>query len=54
MSIAQDWLGAGGLLSQRLVDFQARDEQLQMAEAVESALADDATLIVEAGRVSPS
>jgi ATP-dependent DNA helicase DinG len=49
VSIAQDWLGAGGLLSQRLVDFQARDEQLQMAEAVESALADDATLIVEAG-----
>ncbi|WP_043110226.1 ATP-dependent DNA helicase [Polycyclovorans algicola] len=49
MSIAQDWLGAGGLLSQRLVDFQPRVEQLQMAEAVEAALADDATLIVEAG-----
>lgn len=49
MSIAQHWLGAGGLLSQRLSDFQPRDEQLQMAEAVETALADGATLVVEAG-----
>lgn len=49
MSVARQWLGPDGLLRQRIAGFQPRPEQIEMAEAVSSALADDATLVVEAG-----
>lgn len=42
-------LGAGGPLARSLVDFQPRDEQVRMAEAVARTLGDGGTLVVEAG-----
>src|SRR5450755_976500 len=46
---AQQFCGKKGLLSQWHPNFEFREGQLQMAEAVESALADKKHLIVEAG-----
>ena len=42
-------LGAGGLLEQRLPGFQVRDQQIGMAEAVGSAIEEQALLLTEAG-----
>ncbi len=49
MSASRDWLGANGLLSQRLPGFAPRAAQQAMSEAVEAALAAPHTLVVEAG-----
>lgn len=49
MSISRDWLGPEGLLADRLPDFTPRAAQQAMAEAVEQALAEGETLLVEAG-----
>lgn len=49
MSIARDWLGPAGLLADRLPDFVPRQAQQAMAEAVEQALSEGETLLVEAG-----
>jgi ATP-dependent DNA helicase DinG len=46
---ARQFFGKKGLLSQWHPNFEYRDGQLQMAEGVESALADKKHLIVEAG-----
>jgi len=46
----REMLGAGGAIAARLgVDFESRPQQLEMAEAVESALASRGHLMVEAG-----
>lgn len=42
-------LGTTGRIADRLPDYESRPEQLQMAEAVERAIADESHLIVEAG-----
>lgn len=42
-------LAAGGPIARRLPDFEARPQQLQLARAVEQALADKRHLIAEAG-----
>ena len=42
-------LSAGGRISERLQDFELRPQQLKMAEAVQSAIADRNHLMVEAG-----
>ena len=44
-----DVLGAGGTLSRVLEGFEPRDEQIELAEAVEAALADRLPLLAEAG-----
>jgi len=41
--------GAGGALARRLAGFEARGEQVRMAEAAQRALADGGHLVVEAG-----
>jgi len=46
---ARDILSPGGLISQHLVGYEHRAEQLDMAEAVERAFTDCEHLIVEAG-----
>jgi ATP-dependent DNA helicase DinG len=43
------WLGPGGLFARGMPDYAPRDAQLAMAHAVEKALRDDGTLLVEAG-----
>jgi ATP-dependent DNA helicase DinG len=43
------WLGTRGRLARALPGYEARPAQLAMAEAVERALRDDSTLLVEAG-----
>jgi ATP-dependent DNA helicase DinG len=45
----RDLLGAGGALSRALSAYEPRREQVEMAEAVEHALARDGRLLVEAG-----
>ena len=42
-------LGEGGLISRRLASYEARDEQLQMANAVSRAISEQRHLVVEAG-----
>lgn len=49
MKKVQADFGEGGTLAQKLPNFEVRDQQLQMAQAVEDALEDDAHLFVEAG-----
>ncbi|MCA9064970.1 MAG: DEAD/DEAH box helicase, partial [Planctomycetaceae bacterium] len=46
---AMDVLGAGGVIARRLKDYEPRDEQLQMATAVEAAVRGNHHLIAEAG-----
>ena len=48
-SLVERSLGPGGLVSQRLEQFEQRPAQLQMAHAVRQALADGEHLLVEAG-----
>ncbi|HEX7480851.1 MAG TPA: ATP-dependent DNA helicase [Polyangiales bacterium] len=48
MSVA-DWLGPTGPLARSLPGYEPRQAQLDMATAVERALAHDSTLLVEAG-----
>ena len=43
------WLGQGGLFQRALPAFEPRPAQLRMAHAVERALREDGTLLVEAG-----
>jgi ATP-dependent DNA helicase DinG len=43
------WLGQGGLLAHAVPGYEPRAVQLDMAHAVERALRDDGTLLVEAG-----
>lgn len=45
----RDFFGPGGLLEQRLPDFEFRPSQIRMAEAVERALEDRNHVIIEAG-----
>ena len=42
-------LGEGGIISQKLQDYELRSEQLQMAKAIGEAIEDNQHLIVEAG-----
>src|SRR5712691_11005453 len=42
-------LGAGGLIARRLPGYEARPQQLEMAEAVAAAIARGGQLMVEAG-----
>src|ERR1700736_2633607 len=42
-------LGAGGAIAQRLGNYEPRPQQLEMAEAVASAIAERRHLMVEAG-----
>lgn len=42
-------LGEGGLIAQRLPAYEVRPQQLEMAEAVEQAIAEEDHLVVEAG-----
>ena len=46
---AADCLGSDGALAREVAGFAARAQQQQMAAAVEAALADQTSLIVEAG-----
>jgi len=48
LSVA-DILGPGGLIARSLPDYEQRDEQLEMALAVEGAFADNEHLLAEAG-----
>ena len=45
----QDILASGGAVAGRLVGYERRDEQLEMARAVEAAFEDGEHLLVEAG-----
>lgn len=49
MNIAEAWLGPDGLLADRLPGFTARRAQQTMADAVQQALREGQTLLVEAG-----
>lgn len=49
MSVARDWLAEGGVIAAAIDGFEVREQQLEMARAVSSALQDQATLVVEAG-----
>ncbi|MCK8514893.1 ATP-dependent DNA helicase [Methylonatrum kenyense] len=49
MASVRDLLGLAGPLADRVADFQPREEQQALAEAVEQALADGENLIAEAG-----
>lgn len=42
-------LGEGGIISQKLHDYELRSEQLQMAKAISEAIEDNKHLLVEAG-----
>ncbi|MFO1093133.1 MAG: DEAD/DEAH box helicase family protein, partial [Planctomycetaceae bacterium] len=42
-------LGAGGVIARRLKSYESRPQQVQMAEAVEQAIAKQEHLVVEAG-----
>ena len=44
-----DVLGDGGLVARRMPQFESRPQQLEMAQAVESAIAEQRHLVVEAG-----
>jgi ATP-dependent DNA helicase DinG len=44
-----DVLGDGGLVARRMLQFESRPQQLEMAQAVESAIAEQRHLVVEAG-----
>jgi ATP-dependent DNA helicase DinG len=46
---ASTWLGMDGVLARELPGYEPRPAQLEMARAVERALARDSTLLVEAG-----
>ena len=46
---ASTWLGMDGVLARELRGYEPRPAQLEMAQAVERALARDTTLLVEAG-----
>lgn len=46
---SQDILGAGGRIAQRLENYEQREQQLQMADAVAKAIAEKKHLVVEAG-----
>jgi ATP-dependent DNA helicase DinG len=46
---AADYLGINGPLSKLLDGFQVRDSQLELCEAIESALTDNSVLVAEAG-----
>lgn len=46
---ASTWLGMDGVLARELPGYEPRPAQLEMAQAVERALARDTTLLVEAG-----
>src|SRR5499433_4416864 len=45
----QDFFGPGGVLSQRLEDYEFRPSQVRMAQAVHRALEDQNHVIIEAG-----
>src|SRR5215831_11363529 len=45
----QDFFAPGGLLDQRLEDYEFRPSQIRMAEAVERALEEQNHVIIEAG-----
>jgi ATP-dependent DNA helicase DinG len=49
MSNISDVLGAGGLVSQKFADYEARPQQIAMAQGVFTALAKKQPLLVEAG-----
>ena len=46
---SQDILGANGLIAKRLENYEERQQQLEMAEAVANAIAGKHHLVVEAG-----
>ncbi len=46
---ASDWLGPMGPLVEAIEGYEHRPSQMQMADAVEDALAHDGVLLVEAG-----
>src|SRR5438477_11017334 len=45
----QDFFGPGGVLEQRLGDYEYRPSQVRMAEAVQRALDEQSHVIIEAG-----
>ena len=45
----EEILGAGGLIAKQLGNYEARPQQLAMANAVQGAIADRKHLMVEAG-----
>src|SRR5438046_10592911 len=45
----QDFFGPGGVLEQRLEDYEYRPSQVRMAEAVHRALEEQSHVIIEAG-----
>jgi ATP-dependent DNA helicase DinG len=47
--VIQDFFGPGGVLDQRLEDYEFRPSQVRMAEAVQRALEDQNHVIIEAG-----
>ncbi|MEY4674870.1 MAG: putative ATP-dependent helicase DinG [Planctomycetota bacterium] len=49
MSRVREFLGEGGAIARRLSDYEERPEQIQMAEAVEKAIAERKHLVAEAG-----
>ena len=49
MSTVEELLGAGGTIAQRLASYEERPEQMDLARAVEAALANRTSLLAEAG-----
>jgi ATP-dependent DNA helicase DinG len=49
LSVIDDFFGPGGLLEQRLEDYEFRPSQVRMAEAVHRALEEQSHVIIEAG-----
>jgi len=49
MSRVREFLGEGGAIARRLPDYEERPEQIQLAEAVEQAIAGRRHLVAEAG-----
>ena len=46
---SKDILGSGGRIAQRLENYEERQQQLDMADAVANAIANKSHLVVEAG-----
>ena len=46
---SKDILGSGGRIAQRLGNYEERQQQLDMADAVANAIANKSHLVVEAG-----
>ncbi len=46
---SDEWMGRTGPIAQKLVGFESRDSQFQMARAIETAIEEQSILMVEAG-----